>query len=71
MCTSTNSGLSDDEVYEIVKAVSESRTTWADCAKSVEKQAALENVLRVRFPSRCIRAQSATLRKSVSPFPTT
>lgn len=45
MCTSTNSGLSDDEVYEIVKAVWENRDEWAGCAKPVEKQATLENVL--------------------------
>lgn len=45
MCTSTESGLSDDEVYEIVKAVWDNRDEWAGCAKSVETQAVLDTVL--------------------------
>lgn len=45
MCTSTESGLTDDDVYNIVKAVWENRDEWAGCAKSVEKQAVLETAL--------------------------
>ncbi|MBQ8082068.1 MAG: TAXI family TRAP transporter solute-binding subunit [Clostridia bacterium] len=45
MCTSTNSGLTDDEIYEIVKAVWENRDEWAGSAKSVETQAVLETAL--------------------------
>ncbi|MEG1857744.1 MAG: TAXI family TRAP transporter solute-binding subunit [Pseudoflavonifractor sp.] len=45
MCTSTNSGLSDDAVYEIVKAIWENRSEWSECAKAVSKQALLETAL--------------------------
>ena len=45
MCTSTNSGLTDDDIYNIVKAVWENRDEWAGSAKSVEKQAVIEHVL--------------------------
>lgn len=45
MCTSTNSGLSDDEIYQIVKTVWENRDEWAGCAKSVETQVVLETAL--------------------------
>lgn len=45
MCTSTESGLTDDEVYEIVKAVWDNREEWAGCAKSVETQAVIETAL--------------------------
>lgn len=45
MCTSTNSGLTDDEVYEIVKAVWENRAEWSESAKSVSTQAVLETAL--------------------------
>lgn len=45
MCTSTESGLTDDEVYEIVKSVWENRDEWAGSAKAVEKQAILETAL--------------------------
>lgn len=45
MCTSTNSGLSDDDVYEITKAIWENRAEWSECAKSVSKQAVLETAL--------------------------
>lgn len=45
MCTSTESGLTDDEVYEIVKAVWDNRDEWAGCAKSVSTQAVLDTVL--------------------------
>ena len=45
MCTSTNSGLTDDEVYEIVKAVWENRDEWAGVSKSVETQVTLDSVL--------------------------
>ena len=45
MCTSTNSGLTDDEVYEIVKAIWENRSEWSECAKSVSTQVFLETAL--------------------------
>ncbi len=45
MCTSTESGLTDDDVYNIVKAIWENREEWAGSAKSVEKQAVLEHAL--------------------------
>lgn len=45
MCTSTNSGLTDDEVYEIVKAIWENRSEWSECAKSVSTQCVLETAL--------------------------
>lgn len=45
MCTSTESGLSDDDIYNIVKAVWENRDEWAGCAKSVETQTVLETAL--------------------------
>ena len=45
MCTSTNSGLTDDEVYEIVKAVWENRGEWSECTKSVSTQVLLETAL--------------------------
>lgn len=45
MCTSTESGLTDDDIYNIVKAVWENRDEWAGCAKSVETQAILDTVL--------------------------
>lgn len=45
VCTSTNSGLTDDEVYEITKAIWENRDEWAGCHKSVESQCTWENVL--------------------------
>lgn len=45
MCTSTESGLTDEEVYEIVKTVWDNRDEWAGCAKSVETQAVIETVL--------------------------
>lgn len=45
MCTSTNSPLTDDQVYEIVKAVWENRDEWAGCAKSVQNDATFEHVL--------------------------
>ena len=45
MCTSTNSGLSDDDIYNIVKAVWENRDEWAGCAKSVQTQTVLDTVL--------------------------
>ena len=45
MCTSTESGLSDGDIYEIVKAVWENRDEWAGSAKSVETQAVIEHVL--------------------------
>lgn len=45
MCTSLNSGLTDDDVYEITKAIWENRDEWATSAKSVEKQAVWESVL--------------------------
>ena len=45
MCTSLNSGLTDDEVYEITKAIWENRDEWASSAKSVETQAIFDDVL--------------------------
>lgn len=45
MCTSTESGLTDDEVYAIVKAIWENRAEWAGSAKAVEKQVVLEHAL--------------------------
>lgn len=45
MCTSTNSGLTDDEIYEIVKAIWENRSEWSESAKSVSTQALLETAL--------------------------
>lgn len=45
MCTSLNSGLTDDDVYEITKAIWGNRDEWATSAKSVEKQAVWESVL--------------------------
>lgn len=45
MCTSTNSGLTDDDIYEITKAVWENRDEWASSAKSVETQVVWEDVL--------------------------
>lgn len=46
MCTSLNSGLTDDDVYEITKAIWENRDEWASSAKSVEKQAVWDSVLK-------------------------
>ena len=45
MCTSINSGLTDDEIYEIVKAVWENRDEWAGSAKAVQTQVVIEHVL--------------------------
>lgn len=45
MCTSTNSGLTDDDVYNITKAIWENRDEWASCAKSVETQVLFEHAL--------------------------
>ena len=45
VCTSMNSGLTEDEVYEIVKAIWDNRDEWAGSHKSVAEQATLENVL--------------------------
>ena len=39
------SGLSDDDIYNIVKAVWENRDEWAGCAKSVQTQTVLDTVL--------------------------
>lgn len=45
ICTSTNSGLTDDEVYEITKAIWENRDEWAGSHKSVENQCTWDEVL--------------------------
>lgn len=45
MCTSTNSGLSDEEVYQIVKAVWDNRAEWSESAKAVSTQVLLETAL--------------------------
>ena len=45
MCTSLNSGLTDDDVYEITKAIWENRDEWASSAKSVENEAVWDSVL--------------------------
>ncbi|MCH3918023.1 MAG: TAXI family TRAP transporter solute-binding subunit [Spirochaetia bacterium] len=39
MCTSTKSGLSDEQVYQIVKAIWDNRSEWSGVAKSVSTQA--------------------------------
>lgn len=45
MCTSTNAGFTDDEIYNMVKAIWENRTEWAGCNASVEKQVNIETAL--------------------------
>lgn len=45
MCTSTESGLTDDEIYDIVKAVWENRSEWSESAKSVSTDVVLEHAL--------------------------
>lgn len=45
MCTSTNANLTDDEVYEIVKAVWENRSEWSGVTAGVEAQATIERAL--------------------------
>lgn len=45
MCTSTNSGLTDDDVYQIVKAIWENRAEWSESAKAVSTQVLPETAL--------------------------
>ena len=45
MCTSTNAGFTDDEIYNMVKAVWENRDEWAISNASVEKQVNIETAL--------------------------
>ncbi len=45
MFTSTKSGLSDDDVYKIVKAIWENRDEWQGVANSVSKQVVIDAAL--------------------------
>lgn len=45
VCTSTNSGLNDDDIYEITKAIWENRDEWASSHKSVETQCTWDDIL--------------------------
>ena len=45
MCTSTNAGFTDDEIYNMVKAIWENRAEWASSNAAVEKQVNIETAL--------------------------
>ncbi|MDD3902974.1 MAG: TAXI family TRAP transporter solute-binding subunit [Sphaerochaeta sp.] len=45
MLTSTKAGLSEDDVYEIVKAIWENRSEWGSVTSAVSKQVVLETAL--------------------------
>ncbi len=45
MYTSTKAGLSDDDVYRIVKAIWENRDEWQGVANSVSKQVVIDSAL--------------------------
>ncbi|MGB7605881.1 MAG: TAXI family TRAP transporter solute-binding subunit [Lutisporaceae bacterium] len=45
MCTSINAGFTDDEIYNMVKAIWENRAEWAISNASVEKQVNIETAL--------------------------
>lgn len=45
MLTSTKAGLSDDEVYNIVKAIWENRSEWSSVTAAVSSQVVLETAL--------------------------
>jgi len=45
MCTSTNAIFSDEDIYQMVKAIWENRDEWANCNASVGNQVFLETAL--------------------------
>lgn len=45
MCTSTNSDFTEDDIYNIVKAIWENRSEWASVSNAVEKQVLIETAL--------------------------
>lgn len=45
MCTSLNSGLSDDDVYEITKAIWENRDEWSEASAAVSRDVVIETAL--------------------------
>lgn len=45
MCTSTNAGFSDEDIYQMVKAIWENRDEWAKSNASVESQVLIEAAL--------------------------
>lgn len=45
MCTSTKAGFSDEDIYQMVKAIWENRDEWASSNASVESQVVLETAL--------------------------
>jgi TRAP-type uncharacterized transport system substrate-binding protein len=45
MLTSTKAGLSEDEVYRMVKAIWENREEWGSVTASVSKQVVFETAL--------------------------
>lgn len=45
MCTSTNAGFTDDEIYRLVKAIWDNRTDWEDSSATVKAQVVLETAL--------------------------
>lgn len=45
MCTSTNAGFSDEDIYNMVKAIWENREDWANSNASVSSQVLLDKAL--------------------------
>lgn len=45
MCTSTNAGFTDDDIYNMVKAIWENRDDWKDCNANVNSQVVIETAL--------------------------
>lgn len=45
MCTSLNSGLTEDDIYEITKSIWENRSEWSEASASVSRDVTLENAL--------------------------
>lgn len=45
MCTSTNAGFSDEDIYKMVKAIWENRDDWANSNASVSSQVLVEKAL--------------------------
>ena len=45
MCTSTNAGFTDDEIYRLVKAIWEYRDDWANTNATIQSQVVLETAL--------------------------
>lgn len=45
MCTSTNAGFSDEDIYNMVKAIWENREDWASSNASVSSQVVIEKAL--------------------------